>query len=79
MVTTPKTDCIAEVAPVLSQHDEIILHCHAVFDDDDYEELVYRILDHFKHDEAGLDTIAKIVDDYTNENYPDYTATVFES
>jgi hypothetical protein len=50
-----------------------------VFDDDDYEELLYRILGHFKHDEAGLDTLAKIVDDYTNENYPDYIATVFES
>ena len=79
MVTTPKTDCIAEVAPVLSQHDEIILHCHAVFDDDDYEELLYSILGHYKHDQATLEILGQIMDDYTNENYPDYIATVFES
>jgi hypothetical protein len=79
MVTTPKTDCTAEVAPVLSKHDAIMLHCVSLFDNDDFEEVLYSILAHFKHDEAGLDTLAKIVDDYTYENYPEYIATVFES
>ena len=69
MATTLKTDCNAEVAPVLSAHDMLVLHCESVFDGDDYEELLLRIIGHFKHDDAGLEILGQIMDDYVNEDY----------
>ena len=79
MVTTPETDCIAEVAPVLSTHDFLVLHCQSVFEGNDYEELLLRILGHFKHDEAGLEILGQIMDDYVNEHDTDFIAFVYES
>lgn len=69
MVTTPKTDCNAEVAHDISAHDMLVLHCESVFTSDDYEELLLRIIGHFKHDDAGLKILGQIMDDYVNEDY----------
>jgi hypothetical protein len=69
MATTLKTDCNAEVAPEISPHDMLVLHCESVFDGDDYEELLLRILGHYKHDQATLEILGQIMDDYVNENY----------
>ena len=61
------TDCVAEVAPDTSAHDLLILHGESCYEGDDYEEIFVRILGHFKYDEAQLEILGSIMDDYATE------------